>query len=188
MNASCIKTIKSAYSAHRGSKTVRKKGMNEYLEAEKEASVCEAVERVAGTTEKNLARKPHQAVVKHPHPSSSTGRSSRKKARREYEVEVPLQGSSHLGLGSTKSEEEEEVAPLLIRSQCGRGPATSKGIEVTEGLQPEASLAPLTTLGERAETQPGSPSIMMSVLKVVESSLTTGLIGRKAPVAEVSLV
>ena len=36
MNASCIKAIKSTYSAHRGSKIAHKKGMNKYLEAEKE--------------------------------------------------------------------------------------------------------------------------------------------------------
>ena len=36
MNASCIKAIKSAYSAYRGSKIVRMKGMNEFLEVEKE--------------------------------------------------------------------------------------------------------------------------------------------------------
>ena len=36
--------------------------------------------------------------------------------------------------------------------------------------------------------QPGSPSIMMPALKVVESSPTTEPIGRKAPAAEVPLV
>ena len=50
MNAFFIKAIKSAYSAHRGSKTACKKGMNEYLEAEKEVGVCEAAERVTGIT------------------------------------------------------------------------------------------------------------------------------------------
>jgi len=46
MNASCIKAIKSSYNVHRGSKTVRKKGMNEYLQAEKEAGACGVAERV----------------------------------------------------------------------------------------------------------------------------------------------
>ena len=49
-------------------------------------------------------------------------------------------------------------------------------------------LASLTTSGERDETQPGSPSIIMSTLKVVKSSPTTGPSGGKAPVVEVSLV
>ena len=57
-----------------------------------------------------------------------------------------------------------------------------------EGSQPEAPLAPLMTSGEGAEAQPSSPSIMMSALKVIESSPTTGLIGGKAPAAKVSLV
>jgi len=56
MNASCIKAIKSTYSAYRGSKTVRKKGMNEYLEAEKEASACEVAECIVGTAEEHSVR------------------------------------------------------------------------------------------------------------------------------------
>ena len=60
MSASCIKAIKSAYNAHRESKIVRKKGMNEYLEAEKEAGACRVTERVTGirrnTLGENLAR------------------------------------------------------------------------------------------------------------------------------------
>ena len=64
-------------------------------------------------------------------------------------------------MGSGESKVEEEVAPPLIRSRCSRGPATSKGIAVAEGSQPKALLAPLTTSGEGAEVQPGSPCIMM---------------------------
>ena len=51
INVSCIKAIKSTYEACKGSKTVRKKGMNEYLEAEKEAGTYAAAERVIETTE-----------------------------------------------------------------------------------------------------------------------------------------
>ena len=56
------------------------------------------------------------------------------------------------------------------------------------GPRPEALLAPLMTSGKGAEAQPGSSSIMMPALKVVESSPTTGPIEEKAPVVEVSLV
>jgi len=42
MNTSCIKAIKSTFSSCKGSKTVRKKGMSKYLEAEKEAGTYEA--------------------------------------------------------------------------------------------------------------------------------------------------
>ena len=44
-----------------------------------------------------------------------------------------LQRASLLRVGSVESEEEEELAPLLIRSQRSRGPATSERIEVLEG-------------------------------------------------------
>ena len=80
------------------------------------------------------------------------------------------------------------MAPSLIQSRRNRSPATSEGTEVEKGPQPEALLAPLTTSGEGAKAQSGSPSIMMPTLKVIESSLTTGLIEEKAPVVEVSLV
>jgi len=42
MNTSCLKAIKSAYSACKGFKTTRTKGMNKYLEAEKGANTYEA--------------------------------------------------------------------------------------------------------------------------------------------------
>jgi len=57
-----------------------------------------------------------------------------------------------------------------------------------EVSQPEAPLAPLMTSSEGAKAQPGSPSIMMPALKVIESSPTTGPIREKASIAEVSLV
>jgi len=163
--------------------------MNEFLEVKKEASVCVTAERAVRTAGEHPVRKSRQAVVKHAHPSSSAGGSSRKKTRREpTEAEVLLQGVSEPGLGSAESEKEEEVAPPLIQSRCSRGLATLEGTEVVEGPQPEAPLALLTTSGEGAEVQPGSPSIMMLALKVVESSPTTGPIGGKAPAAEVPLV
>jgi len=127
-------------------------------------------------------------VTKRTHSSSSIGGSSRKKARREIKAEVSLQRASQPGLSSAESEEEEEMAPLLIQSQHSRGPTTSEGIEVAGEPQSEAPLASWMTSGEGAETQPGSPSIMMPTLKVIECSPTTGPIGGKAPVAEVSLV
>jgi len=55
INASCIKAIKTTYSACRESKTFCKKGMNEYLETEKEACAYEAAGRVV---EERTARKP----------------------------------------------------------------------------------------------------------------------------------
>jgi len=91
-------------------------------------------------------------------------------------------------VGSVESEEEEEVAPPLIWSRHSKGPATLEGTSVVEGSQLEAPLAPLMTSGKGVEAQPSSPSIIMSALKVVESSPTTVPIGGKAPVAEVSLV
>ena len=85
-------------------------------------------------------------------------------------------------------EEEEEVAPPLIRSQLSRSLATSEGTEVAEGPQSEAPLAFLMTSDEKIGMQLGSPSIMMPALKVIESSPTTGPIGGKAQVAKASLV
>jgi len=119
MNVSCIKAIKSTYSAHRGSKTARKKRMNEYLEAEKEAGACEAAEHITGTTEEHSARKSRQAVAKRAHLSSSAGGSSQKKVRREPETKVPLQGASQPALGFAESEKEEEVDPPLGVSVVG---------------------------------------------------------------------
>ena len=76
MNASCIKAINSTYSVM----TVRKKRMNEYLEAEKKAGACEAAERVVGTAEEHSIKKFRQAMAKRAHPSSFAGGSSRKQA------------------------------------------------------------------------------------------------------------
>ena len=64
MNTSCIKTIKTTYSAYRGSKTIRKKGMNEYLEVEKEAGAYEAAGRIV---EERFVRESRQAVAKYAH-------------------------------------------------------------------------------------------------------------------------
>jgi len=44
------------------------------------------------------------------------------------------------------------------------------------------------TLKEGAEMRPGSPSIMMLALKIPECSLTTGLIGGKAPIIKAPLI
>ena len=80
INTSCIKAIKSTY---KGSKVTHKKGMNECLEAEKEAGiykVAQESERGVETVEKYFARKSCQVVVKWAQSSSSEGGSSRKKA------------------------------------------------------------------------------------------------------------
>jgi len=69
MNLSCIKAIKSTYSAYRGSKTTHKKGMNEYLEAEKEAGAHEAIVSIIETIEEHSAKRSRQAVAKRPHSS-----------------------------------------------------------------------------------------------------------------------
>ena len=71
---------------------------------------------------------------------------------------------------------EEEVAPPLIQSRRSRGPATSEGIKVAEGPQSEALLTSLMISGKGAEAQPGSPSIMMPALKVIEFSSCFSLI------------
>ena len=59
----------SSYSAYRGSKTARKKGMNEYLEAKKEAGTCEvaepSLESQRNILQENLAR-PWRSVPIHP--------------------------------------------------------------------------------------------------------------------------
>jgi len=57
MNTSCIKAIKSTYSACKGSKIARKKGMNERLEAEKEAGAYEVARHVVETAEERSVRK-----------------------------------------------------------------------------------------------------------------------------------
>jgi len=96
MNASCIKAIKSTYNAYRGSKSIREKGMNEFLEAEKEACAYEAAGLIVETIEEHSVRKSRQAMAKRAHPSPSAGGLSQKKARREPEVKVPLQEASQL--------------------------------------------------------------------------------------------
>ena len=143
------------------------------LEAEKEAGAYEAARCIV---EECSIRNSHQAMAKRAHPSSSTGVSSRKKAWREPWAEVPSQGASRPELGITESEEEEEVAPPLIRSRRSRGPITSEGVEVAEGPQSEDLLASLMTSGEGAKMQPGSISIMMPILRIPEPSPTTWLI------------
>jgi len=62
--------------------------------------------------------------VKHTRSSSSEGDSSRKKARKGSEAEVPSQGVSRLEMGlemilsgNEDSEKEEELASPLIKSQ-----------------------------------------------------------------------
>jgi len=162
MNVSCIKAIKSAYSAHRGSKTARKKGMNEYLKAEKEAGAYEATERVTRITE-NLAR-PWRSVPIYPLLLGV-------RVRRGHKGNLKLMFRCKENLkqgGSVESEEAEEVAPPLIRNRRSRGPATLEGTKVAERSQPEALLAPLMMSCEGAEAQSGSPGIMMPALKVVE--------------------
>ena len=64
-----------------------------------------------------------------------------------------------------------------------RGPAVSVGTEVMEEPQLQVASTSLMTL-ERAEMRPGSPSIMMPALKILECSPTTGPIGGKAPITE----
>jgi len=51
-----------------------------------------------------------------------------------------------------ESEEEEEVAPLLIQSRRSRDPTTLKGTEVAEGPQSKTLLASLMTSGEGVTT------------------------------------
>ena len=117
-----------------GSKTICEKAMNEYLAAEKEASACAMAECAIRTAWEHPVRKSNQAVAKRAHLSSSVGGSSQKKARREPKSEVLLHRASQPGLGSAKSEEEEEVAPPLIRSRRSRGPAILEGTKAMEGL------------------------------------------------------
>ena len=67
INTLCIKAIKSAYNARKGSKASRMRGMNGYLEVKKEASTYEVAqesERGAETTEECSVRKSRQVVVK----------------------------------------------------------------------------------------------------------------------------
>ena len=76
MYTSYIKAIKSTYSACKGSKTARKKGMNENLEAEEEAGAYEVAGHFVETVEERFVRKSRQVMVKRAHPSSSVGGSS----------------------------------------------------------------------------------------------------------------
>ena len=59
MNASCIKAIKSTFSAYRGTKTARKKRINKYLEDEKEADTHEVAVNIIETGEEHSARISH---------------------------------------------------------------------------------------------------------------------------------
>ena len=79
------------------------------------------------------------------------------------------------------------MAPPLIRSWHGRGP-TSEGIELAEEPKSEAPSMSLMASGKGVETQSSSPSIMMSMLKIPESSPTAGPIGGKTPIVEAPLV
>ena len=91
-------------------------------------------------------------------------------------------------MGPAGSEEEKEVAPPLIQSRRNRGPIASEGIKVVEESQSEAPSASLMNSGEGAETQPGSPSVMIPALKIPEPSQTTRPIGGKVSIAEAPLV
>jgi len=82
MNTSCIKVIKFTYNTCKGTKTIQKKRMSEYLEAGKEASTYKAtqkLERSVETAEERSARESRQAVAKRAQLSSSENGLSRKK-------------------------------------------------------------------------------------------------------------
>jgi len=125
MNTLCIKAIKFVYNAQRGPNASQIRGMNEYLEAEKDASryeVAQASEHGAETTEECSTRKSHQVTIKRTWSSSSEGDSSHKKSQKGSKAKVPSQEVSRLEIGLEKilwgnedSEEEEELAPPLIR-------------------------------------------------------------------------
>jgi len=114
----------------------------------------------------------------------------RRRQRKGFEAKVPSQGVSQLGMGLEKiisgneeSDDEEEVAPPLIQSWCSRGRAVSVGIEVMEKPQLKVASASSMT-SEGAEMRSGSPSVIMSALKIGECNPTTGPIGGKVPITE----
>jgi len=155
INTSCIKAIKFMYNAIKGPITSQMRGMNEYLEAEKEAGRYEAAQeskRGAETTIECSARKSHQVATKSTQSFYSKGDSSCKKAQKGSEAEVPSQGVSRLEMGLEKilsgnkdSKKEEELAAPLIRSQHSRGPAVSVGTEVVKEPQLEVASTSLMT-------------------------------------------
>ena len=129
----------------KGSKTVRKKGMSEYLEAEKEAGIYETAqesERGVETTEEHSARKSHQAVAKRAQPSFSERGSSQKKAQRGSGVKAPSQEISkpEVGLETIFSADDESekkgelisATSLHHRNQRNKGPAILVGTVVLE--------------------------------------------------------
>jgi len=137
-NISCIKAIKSTYSACKGSKTTRKKGLNEYLKAEKDAGIYEAAqesERGAKTAKERFAKKSRQALTKRAQPSSSGGGSCRKKAQRGFGAEAhgifrPEAGLETIFSADDEFEEEEKLASatsLRHQNQHNKGPAASVG-------------------------------------------------------------
>ena len=61
-------------------------------------------------------------------------------------------------------------------------------MKIDDPSQPEVASALLMILGERVEMQPGSPNIIMPTPKAPECSMTTGLVGDKAPTTRASLI
>jgi len=133
--------------------------MNEYLEAEKETGIYEAAQesgRGVETVEERSARRSLQVVAKRGQPSPSEGGSSRKKARRRYEVEAPSLGVSRPEAGletmfSADDESEEEgeltfIISLRHRNRRDSGPAVLEAAkEPVIDEEPAAAEKPKTT-------------------------------------------
>ena len=92
INTSCIKAIKSSYSACKGSKTTRKIGINEFLDVELEAGQEEAADvsrQREQTAEESCHQRSRSLVVKHARSQPAEAGSSQKRTRLEPEAEIP---------------------------------------------------------------------------------------------------
>jgi len=159
------------------------------------------------------AKKSRQAMAKHSRGSASKGEPSPKKARRESEAETLMPEVVPPGVEEhgEEEEEEEEVPVLRSRSLRSRGPVILEEgelagepvmaeeverIEVDLVMKDDVKIpgvsiqpGPYSAYGRRVEVQqPGSPSVLMPTLRVIEPSSTTGVFSGKASIAETSCV
>ena len=161
--------------------------------------------------EEPRARRSKQLASKRRRRSASIAEPVPKKVRRDLTAEVSQSGDISAGAEAppedvpVRVEEppEDEDFPSLVRAPRSRSKTVEEGELVDEStaaeedellevdimtggdagisVQPEPSSA---HDGRDEAQQPGSPSIFISSLRAVDPSPTTGVIGGKAPVAE----
>ena len=170
------------------------------------------------TREEPRARRSKQLASKRRRRSASIAEPAPKKARRDLTAEVSQSGDISAGVEAPPEDvpvrveepSEDEDFPTLVRAPRSRSKTVEEGELVEEStaaeddeslevdimtggdveiaglsVQPEPSSA---HDGRDEAQQPGSPSIFIFSLRAVDPSPTTGVIGGKAPVAELPRV